>query len=346
VAESTLAITLADLRNEVARFQGYMQWDSAGSSTNYDALTAAQQAEVTAIIASGLRQFYAPPPLPGERTAHVWSFLRRVRAIAIPAPVAMGSSNAVSTCVSGLVSLSGATNIPSWVASGVAQFGSAGKFWSVSTRVGDHSFQLDDTDADSLIEAGDTVTFYQCIFDLPDDFGGIDGNVTFDAGRRKGFVQQTNEARIRMLASNSTAVRAPEVYAVRPRSWPDGSATGTRHEMLVWPWPDQAYVVEYPYKVLPNKLGSATYVPLGGAQHGEAIRCSCLAVAEQYAVTERTDYRTRQWPAALAASVLRDRQDMGANLGYNRDLSGDDGVRWSLRRWDETTITTVNGVEP
>ena len=59
-----------------------------------------------------------------------------------------------------------------------------------------------------------------------------------------------------------------------------------------------------------------------------------------------TDYRTRQWPAALAASVLRDRQDMGANLGYNRDLSGDDGVRWSLRRWDETTITTVNGVEP
>ena len=43
-----------------------------------------------------------------------------------------------------------------------------------------------------------------------------------------------------MLASNSTAVRAPEVYAVRPRSWPDGSATGTRHEMMVWPWPDQA----------------------------------------------------------------------------------------------------------
>lgn len=71
MAESTLAMTYDKLAAEVGRFLGY------GPGENYGGPTwgTSQLDKINAAIESGLRQFYTPPRLEGERIAHVWSFL-------------------------------------------------------------------------------------------------------------------------------------------------------------------------------------------------------------------------------------------------------------------------------
>ena len=61
---AALNITLGDLREEVQRFMGY------GRSTVFSSMSTAFQGDVTSIINRGLRQFYYPPPLPGETSSH------------------------------------------------------------------------------------------------------------------------------------------------------------------------------------------------------------------------------------------------------------------------------------
>jgi hypothetical protein len=66
--ESTLSVTLDEVRQEVCRMLGF-------GRNGYDTMDVALRDDVDAFIRRGLRQFYAPMPLPGESTAHRWSFL-------------------------------------------------------------------------------------------------------------------------------------------------------------------------------------------------------------------------------------------------------------------------------
>ena len=73
MAESTLSVTYADLQREVIYFIGW--------GTSVSGLTSDQLAMVNGCVNEGLRQFYAPPRLPGQAKAHRWSFLRPVKKI-------------------------------------------------------------------------------------------------------------------------------------------------------------------------------------------------------------------------------------------------------------------------
>jgi len=66
MAESTLAVTFDDLRQEVGFYLGFGR-----SPANW---TSEQAATVESVIKSGLRQFYFPPPVNGY--VHQWHFLR------------------------------------------------------------------------------------------------------------------------------------------------------------------------------------------------------------------------------------------------------------------------------
>lgn len=69
MAESTLTLSLFELRQEVADFLGFGR-----DSTDW---TADQEARLDSCINSGIRQFYFPPAIQGA-TKHEWSFLRPV----------------------------------------------------------------------------------------------------------------------------------------------------------------------------------------------------------------------------------------------------------------------------
>lgn len=66
--ESTLSISYTDLRRAVGRFLGYAEdaaaWDDR------------EAADVEEAIRSGVRTFYSPPMVTGDRVPHQWSFLR------------------------------------------------------------------------------------------------------------------------------------------------------------------------------------------------------------------------------------------------------------------------------
>jgi hypothetical protein len=68
MAESTLSVTLDEIRQEVCRMLGF-------GRMGYETLSSAMRDDVDAFIRRGLRQFYAPMPLPGETSSHRWSFL-------------------------------------------------------------------------------------------------------------------------------------------------------------------------------------------------------------------------------------------------------------------------------
>ncbi len=68
MAQSTLNLTTDELRKTVIRFCGM-------STSVYASLSATEAADVDRYVRAGLRRFYAPPPLPGERSSHQWSFL-------------------------------------------------------------------------------------------------------------------------------------------------------------------------------------------------------------------------------------------------------------------------------
>lgn len=62
-----LGLKRSQLRQEVQTYLGYVD--------PYDRLNTQCQRQVDSVIQRGLRQFYYPEPIEGERTAHQWSFL-------------------------------------------------------------------------------------------------------------------------------------------------------------------------------------------------------------------------------------------------------------------------------
>lgn len=329
MAESTLSITLSDLRANVQRAMSYGSY-----SATFSGLSSDYQAEINSIISRGLRQFYFPPPLPGEGQSHQWSFLRRPYYMTLNAPSVPTDT---VTVASGVGTMSGGT-LASWIAGGVVRFNGVGAFYNIASRDSATQFTLEDTTV--TVAAGSSLAFYDHIQSLPDDFGGLDSPVTYEAGTDREALIQTNDARLRMMAqTGSRQVGPPSYCAVRTRTWPTGSATGQRDEIMFWPFPDTTYAVTFAYKILPGALTDPAYVPLGGASHGETILASCLAIAEEYSAVPLTRYRDQLFPQRLAASVLRDRGNLGVNLGTNTDRSDESdrhGYPWQYR--NPTTI--------
>lgn len=75
MAESGLSLSRNDLRSQVGCMAGFGLTYSDYSS---DQLTAVDRA-----IDIGLRKFYLPVPVQGEKTSHTWSFLKPVRRLSL-----------------------------------------------------------------------------------------------------------------------------------------------------------------------------------------------------------------------------------------------------------------------
>jgi hypothetical protein len=74
VPESTLSLTVNDFIGQVGLFLGW----GRGATFGDPAYSPTQQAQLNAIVASGLRQFYFPEPMEGSQSSYDWSFLKPV----------------------------------------------------------------------------------------------------------------------------------------------------------------------------------------------------------------------------------------------------------------------------
>ena len=165
------------------------------------------------------------------------------------------------------------------------------------------------------------------VIPLPDDFGGIEGQLTVSTSDSTVFwpVPIVGEGQVRQCYSAyPEATGRPAAAAIRPIKGTTPTA-GQRFELYLHPTADAAYTLQVTYYILPDYLTGATPYAYGGAMHAETILESCLAIAEQR-LDDASAVHSAKFQERLAASIGLDRRKKPQTLGYNRDRS--DGVRW------------------
>lgn len=181
---------------------------------------------------------------------------------------------------------------------------------------------------------------------LPDDFGGVEGELTYTASGQQGWytIPTSNPGDIdARYAAMPTTTGRPMYAAVRVVRGTTASR-GQRWELYVWPLADAAYTFAVPYYLNPDALTAAAPYPPGGPAHAETYLESCLAIAEQRQ-NDMAGVHTLAFKDRLRASVAADRKLKPQNLGYNRDRSDErDNDQPNRNRWLYGGIT-VNGVQ-
>ncbi len=169
---------------------------------------------------------------------------------------------------------------------------------------------------------------------LPDDFGGLDGQITIAATTTALMpwpLTVVGEGMLRQYyAVSPSRTGRPLAVALSPIK----SAGPQRWQLNVYPAADQDYTLQVAYYLNPDSLTQGAPYPLGGLQHAETIREACLAAAETFMDDASTVHRM-MFQERLAASVNSDRKTKPQTLGYNRDRSdlaavnlGRDGTHW------------------
>lgn len=302
MTESTLSLSFTTLRREVG--------DKLGLNTTVANWSSDETQLVNDIIRQGLTQFYTPPPVNGR--VHRWSFLRPVTTLTTVGPYSTGTI----AIASGVVTLTSGT-FPSWAALGEIQV--EGNSYSVNTRDGDTQVTLDDTTV--TVSSGAAYTLARPAYTLGDDFGGMDGPITYRPGSASFYpsIEVTSAARIRQFRQNDDTTGRPVFAAIQPQA--HVAATGTRFEILLYPIPDDVYVLTYRYKSRPNMIDATSLYPVGGMEHSQTILESCLAIVERKLDDNRGVHHAA-FMECLAGSVAHDiAEHTPDRLGYNGDAS-------------------------
>jgi hypothetical protein len=156
-------------------------------------------------------------------------------------------------------------------------------------------------------------------FNLPADFGGLEGGFTFDPQVSYPAVKVVNEGVLRQNRQWTVVASVPQFVAVRSKS--SVGTDGQRFEACFFPAPDAEYILTYKYYVLPNKLTATAPYPLGGMPIAELILETALGIAEQ-----RVDGPGTHTAAAdrlLAVAIDQDKRACTPDFfGYCGDASG------------------------
>lgn len=182
---------------------------------------------------------------------------------------------------------------------------------------------------------------------LPDDFGGLEGDVRYvDSGRWCRDIKQTNENRVaEMLTRWPDVVGLPEYCAVRQNST-TGVYRGQRATLLLYPKADQDYTLEFQMYLNPDCLSASFPYALGGATHSETIKAACKAVYERDEENVQNGPQFQYFVERMRASVSLDRRNKGQTFGVNND-PGYNRQRWNGRYLGNTQIPiTWAGQDP
>jgi len=337
MTESTLSTTFTEIRLAIAHC---MAIDV--DPTNWDA---DQTAIINLILKRGLRQFYFPPPSivqSGQRTgislpAHEWSFLKPITELTL---IGSYSTGTIAITITGTTVTLTTGVWPSWTATnGTLVVDNVA--YEIASRTDDTHIELSDAWTEDTETAASYTLRHNGNYDLPDDFGGIEGSMIRDEGSNKPDVRLIGEGKIRSLRAGTTSRTDPEYYAIRPKV--QVTTTGQRFEVMFFPIPSVASTLSYRMLVLPELLvATSIEYPYGGATHAETIIASCLAIVESQE-DEVRNVRWKEFQDRLAASIQIDKKMISADyFGYNRD--GSDGIHSSgSRRHPQTFLVTYNG---
>ena len=299
----SLGLTYDAFRVAIADYLGWGR-NSEGTGT---AWSTEEEYRLDSIIKSALNKVYYP------QTGHSWSWMTPVSELSTTAPYTTGTV----AIAAGVVTLSGGT-FPSWAAEGELEAG--GSTYSIATR--DTGTQLTLNDTSATASAGSTYELGRFIYDLPNDFAGIEGDIlTFapDQAELHPPIEIVQDQKIRRLRQSWTERYYPKHVSIRPKTF--DATTGQRFQAAFFPTPDKAYTLRYQYRVAPAMLNATNKYALGGSDIAELILQSCLSVAESR-YRDHQGIHAAEFMAKLAASIEVDRRSFTPDtLGYNSDRS-------------------------
>lgn len=337
----TLALTYANLKTEVAHTLGI----------------ATDDAFLPRAIQRGLRQFYVPEPLPGERVSHRWTFLKSEETLDTHAATTEATAT-IPSSPAGTVIFSAGTLLTT-DAKSISHISLTRNNVTTKHLVDSvsSSTQLVCTEAIGYTDTGISCTVhYNGTYALPAKFAGIEGTIAYDSfygtdpQRSDMTIEVTDITKLRdkfqYLDDRDDKPLAAAVFTTNAGS--ASSSTGTEHRIQIYPIPDAAYRLRYVMVNEPDQLDNDAEVPLGGVLHAETILASCLSIAEQVIFPSSPHRYREHYLARLRASVELDRQAYTTeNLGYNGDPSDhkftDANFKRILRRPDVSV--TVNGTQ-
>lgn len=305
MAEPTLAITRAEIVKQLAHQAGY-------GYTAWDSLSTGQKNLIAMAIATGLRQFYTPPPMRNDPYPHTWSFLAPEASMNL---YATGTVSSVVTVT--LTATASVFKTPAHEASSIT-FTTSGNTYAVSSITSGTVAVL------TTSAAGETGTFTihgHWIHPLPDDFGGLVRAFRADDGLADSSpLTIRNESHVAAMHADNAASGDVLMVATRPAAKTTGS--GQRWELLVYPRPSSTAKLLLRYHVLPDALAdSSNEYPHGGSMFGEAILQSCRAALELTLDNRRGEHYAT-FLERLASAIQADRVWRTArNYGYNGDGS-------------------------
>lgn len=337
----TLALTFDNLKTEVSATLGIPFSD----------------ASVDRAVNRGLRQFYVPEPLPGERVSHRWSFLKTEETLTTHAATTTATITIPSDDTDRVNFTSGSLLTTDALSISHLTLVNSGTTTKHLVGTVADSTTLDLAEAAGFTGTGISCTVhYNGTYALPDTFAGIEGTIAYDSffgtdpQRSDMTIEVTDITRLRdkfqYLDDRDDKPLAAAVFTTGAGS--TSSATGTGYRLQIYPIPDAAYRLRYQMINEPDLLNSGSEVPLGGALHAETILASCLSIAEQ-SIFPNSPHRYREaFIARLRASVELDRSAYTTeNLGYNGDPSDhkftDANFKRILRRPDVSV--SVNGTQ-
>lgn len=323
MAESTLETTYTELKQEIGAYLG-MTRDFA---TQW---SATEIAGVEVMLKRALRQFYFPAPVMEDgrvsQLPHDWSFLKPVTTIDTIAPydtgtIAIDNGTTTVTLTTGVW--------PSWTATHGSLIVDNTEY-VIATRTSDSEMELAESWTEDTETAAEFVLQYDGNYDLPDDYGGLEGNMVITSSKYKPDIILVGEGRIRSMRqhlSDTSATGTPYYAAVRPKVQSD-TTTGQRYELMFYPASNSVETVSFKMRVLPDKLVDTTVThPYGGTAHAETILAACLAVAEEQGNSNRLNGspvfdKKKLFQERLAASIQFDKMiNSVEKFGYNGDAS-------------------------
>ncbi len=337
--------TLLSLRNAAAQVIYGLNYDGTGVTT----------ARLDVVIDDGIRQFYTPiiRGAGGRPHIYIWSFLHSnttinaFKALSGTHTTDPGTGTTLTDTAANFKADTNAAGLEligeviTTTRSSTVTFAN-----TVVTPIPSGSTTLTVSAAfDAAILVTDTyVISLDGNYDLPADFGGLVGRLTFDATTGFPPIQATSTARIREWRQDSrrTQTLRPAYAAVRPRT--EGTdATGQRFELMLWPKPDSDYTLHYSYIKIVTDNNDATFFFPGGAFHSQTLISSVRAAAEDTLIhTHPTQRPWRQrFLEQLEASIAFDQAAMTPDtLGISYDSGSVNPTILTGFR----SPTTVNGI--
>ena len=249
-----------------------------------------QTSDVEECIKDGLRDVYA---------AHSWSFFRPIKDITTTAPFTTGTI----TIASGVVTLVGADDWPSWAAVGVLKVDN--EYYDVDTRTDGDVITLEDL---TVTEA--TATTFELgrpEYDLPTTCEAIEGDLTYEPGQSDCYppVQQRHDGQIRRRRQDDPYHSRPLYFGIRTVEF--DPTVGSRRRLTLYPTPDAAYVLKARMKLRATMIDAVNQYPVGAESLTQVITEACLAAAERN-YDEQDGRHTTKFAEVLPLAIAADQE--------------------------------------